>query len=283
MPRPKSPKVPPTPHPVARQRLQLRGALWLEVGGLRLGGDDRIDLLEAIATHGSITHAARAVGLSYRGAWMVLQSLHERADAPVVARSAGGRGGGHTRLTPHGERLVARYRQLRALHARFVQQLDEEGMDLDREFSLLQGINLRSSARNQWLGEIRALRAGAVYDSVELALPGGECLHCSLTRESSEALQLRVKQPALALVKAGALMLVAGLGAAQASTPNRFEAVVEHVRPGAVNAEVQLRSAAGLPLVAVVPQAVLPTLHLQAGTALSVLVAATDVVLATLP
>ena len=90
----------------ARFRLRIRKGDDIAVG------PGKIDLLEAIAHSGSITAAARALGMSYRRAWLLIDSLNRAFRAPVVATQHGGSRGGGAMLTPLGEELVARYRRL---------------------------------------------------------------------------------------------------------------------------------------------------------------------------
>ena len=130
-----------------KKRLELQGAAWMTLGGEVLGGEQRMGLLRAIAEQGSITHAALAVGLSYKGAWNAIEAMHRLAGEPLVERSTGGRGGGGTRLTPYGTRLVERFEQIDAAHQRFMKLLDNESVDLDKNFSLLRILNMKTSAR----------------------------------------------------------------------------------------------------------------------------------------
>ena len=62
-------------------------------------GPGKIDLLEAIAKTGSITAAARALGMSYRRAWLLVDTMNRCFEEPVVAAETGGKRGGGTRLT----------------------------------------------------------------------------------------------------------------------------------------------------------------------------------------
>lgn len=84
----------------ARESLALSGELWLHAGGQTLGGAARIALLAAIGETGSITRAAKAVGLSYKGAWDAIDTMNNLAGEPLVLRATGGKGGGGTTLTP---------------------------------------------------------------------------------------------------------------------------------------------------------------------------------------
>lgn len=260
--------------------LEVHGALWLSAGGESLAGHGRIGLLRAVAEHGSITAAAKAFGMSYKAAWDAINAMNQRASQPVVERTAGGKGGGATRLTPYGQRLIERYEQVNAVHQRFLRLIEEGAMDLDQEFSLLKVLNMKTSARNQWVGQVTAVRSGAVNDEVELQLPGGQRLTAIVTRESTLALGLRTQISVIALVKSTAVLLAADLGGARVSARNQLQARVVSVTPGAVNAEVALQTEGGLGVVAVVPQTAVADLGLQADAAVTALVKASDVILA---
>jgi molybdate transport system regulatory protein len=77
-------------------------------------GPGKIDLLRQVAETRSISAAARAMGMTYKRAWLLIDSLNQGFGEPVVEASAGGKGGGGAHLTPLGEALVARYASLEA-------------------------------------------------------------------------------------------------------------------------------------------------------------------------
>ena len=75
-------------------------------------GHGRIELLELIGQHGSISKAAKAMGMSYKRAWYLAESINSRFASPVVERQHGGKGGGSARLTKLGETIVHDYRAM---------------------------------------------------------------------------------------------------------------------------------------------------------------------------
>jgi molybdate transport system regulatory protein len=77
-------------------------------------GPGKIDLLRQVAETRSISAAARAMGMTYKRAWLLIESLNQGFGEPVVEASAGGKGGGGAHLTSLGEALVARYASLEA-------------------------------------------------------------------------------------------------------------------------------------------------------------------------
>ncbi len=103
--------------------LRLVGRLWIERDGETLLSGGRVELMERIRQHGSISAAARSMGMGYRHAWELIEDMNRRSARPLIERSAGGKRGGGTRLTPEGELALARFH---ALVARFRRLLDAE-------------------------------------------------------------------------------------------------------------------------------------------------------------
>lgn len=259
--------------------LQVHGSLWFTAGERSVGGHGRIALLRAVAEQGSITHAAKAFGMSYKGAWDAIDAMNNAAGEPLVERATGGRGGGYTRLTERGSKLVARYAELDAAHQRFVALLTEAAA-LDHDFSLLKVLNMKTSARNQWVGKVTAVRSGAVNDEVEITMPSGLRVVAIITHESTASLGLRTGQEAIALVKASNVLLATDLDGAKVSTRNQWHGSVAAVTPGAVNAEVTLDLDGGGQAVAIVTQSSVRTLGLAVGARATALVKASDVIVA---
>ena len=77
-------------------------------------GPGKADLLEAIATHGSISAAGRAMGMSYRRAWILVDTMNACFREPLVMTAKGGAEGGGASLTATGTKVLRAYRQLSA-------------------------------------------------------------------------------------------------------------------------------------------------------------------------
>jgi molybdate transport system regulatory protein len=77
-------------------------------------GPGKIAVLEEIARTGSISAAGRALGISYRRTWTLVEELNRNLGTPVVETSAGGPGGGGASLTEAGRAVVACYRAIEA-------------------------------------------------------------------------------------------------------------------------------------------------------------------------
>jgi molybdate transport system regulatory protein len=79
--------------------------------GARIG-PGKAALLESVRDTGSIAAAARAMGMDYKRAWLLVDSLNRAFEVPVVERATGGPRGGGASLTTFGEELLARYQRL---------------------------------------------------------------------------------------------------------------------------------------------------------------------------
>src|SRR5438105_4686051 len=88
--------------------------LTLRVLGKRAAalGPGKAELIKRIAETGSISAAARAMGMSYRRAWQLVEALNRDFREPVVETAIGGRRGGGARVTPFGARLLAEFRAM---------------------------------------------------------------------------------------------------------------------------------------------------------------------------
>lgn len=81
-------------------------------------GPGKVALLEAIRQTGSITAAAKQMGMSYRRAWLLVDSMNHAFKRPVVDAAVGGKRGGGTLVTPLGEEVIRRYRAIEATASR---------------------------------------------------------------------------------------------------------------------------------------------------------------------
>lgn len=100
------------------------GRIWLEKDGELYIGGGRAMLLERIDRFGSIAAAARSMKLGYRNAWLWIEAANRLASAPLVEKTTGGAGGGRTRLTDEGRKVVDQYKRLRGRFAEFLKQVE---------------------------------------------------------------------------------------------------------------------------------------------------------------
>jgi len=81
-------------------------------GAQAMLGPGKAELLELIGETGSISASGRRMGMSYKRAWMLVETLNAMFSEPLVASSRGGPGGGGAVLTPAGQKVLQLYREL---------------------------------------------------------------------------------------------------------------------------------------------------------------------------
>jgi molybdate transport system regulatory protein len=96
-------------------------------------GPGKIALLEAIRTEGSISEAARHLGMSYRRAWKLVDQINETLREPAVTTATGGHHGGGTVLTQTGERVIELYHTIEQLTSTSARQEFREIAKLVRQ------------------------------------------------------------------------------------------------------------------------------------------------------
>ncbi len=258
---------------------RLEGQIWLlGEAGTRLGGE-RIRLLEEIAQTGSISQAARNVGLSYKAVWDAVNAMNNLADTPVVERQAGGRHGGGTRVTAHGEELIRVFREMDAEYRRFVTGLGQRINDFASFQQLMRRFAMRTSARNQLKGKVLAIKRGPVNSEVTLALNARERLISIITDDSVEALGLAVGAEVFALIKASFVILTSADDGFNTSARNRLCGEVSEIHRGPVNSEVVIELEGGKSIAAVITDESLRALGLEEGARACALVKASHVIL----
>lgn len=104
------------------EQISAKHKLWLEKNGA-IFGDGLYNLLSSIAGLGSISQAARGMGMSYRAAWGKIRATEKKWGIQLVVARVGGEAGGWARLTPEAEELLKTYRRMQQEVDRFVQKI----------------------------------------------------------------------------------------------------------------------------------------------------------------
>jgi molybdate transport system regulatory protein len=100
--------------------IRVNGSLWLEANGKRFFGPGPVELLARIAETGSISEAAKAMKMSYKKAWELVNALNERSVNPLVIPRTGGEHGGGSTITDEARELIEYHRELRKRFAAFL-------------------------------------------------------------------------------------------------------------------------------------------------------------------
>ncbi|MBL6987213.1 MAG: TOBE domain-containing protein [Methylobacter sp.] len=224
-----------------------------------------IGLLKAIDQSGSINQAAKQTGLSYKGAWQIIERANNRAPKTLVTTATGGSKGGGTCLTEAGRSLLALFTRLEQQHQQFLEQLNRNLADDPDTVLLLQRLVVKTSASNQLFGSITAIQAGAVNAEVHVKLKGGEQVIVSIGQASLSDLELTVGIDAILLINSADITLVIDLGSNHFSARNRLSGNVIRIQQNEVNAEVIILLAGGETLVAMITKQSLQSLALMPG------------------
>ncbi|CAM3354259.1 winged helix-turn-helix domain-containing protein [Zobellia roscoffensis] len=109
---------------------KIKSRIWIEVGNNVLVGEGRVRLLKEIEAQGSLSKAAKNIGMSYKKAWTLVDAVNKSAKEAVVTTSVGGQKGGGTVITPYGKGLIEAFERINKKCWEF----------LDQEFETLNGI-----------------------------------------------------------------------------------------------------------------------------------------------
>ncbi len=91
---------------------RIKSRVWIEGEDGVFLGEGRIKILKAIAAEGSLSKAAKSLGMSYKKAWSLVDSINKNAAAPIVVSNTGGNGGGGTTLTAYGLQMIQMFEQI---------------------------------------------------------------------------------------------------------------------------------------------------------------------------
>jgi molybdate transport system regulatory protein len=253
---------------------------------LRLAG--RLDarffaLLEALDATGSINKAARTAGLSYKGAWLLLESACNLANEPLLETVTGGAGGGGTRLTPAARGLLEAWRTLQDEQREFLRAQEARLSQLPALGGLLRRMSMKTSARNQFAGTVKAVELGPVSASVTIALKSGDDITATMTTAAAQRLKLKKGKEALALIKASAVVLVTDFAGWQLSARNQLAGTVSRIERGAVSSLVIVTLPGGAAISASVTNEGVQALDLKVGAQATAVFKAYSVMVAAQP
>ena len=139
---------------------------------------------------------------------------------------------------------------------------------------------MQTSARNVFNGTVKEVRPGAINDEIVLIVEGGQEIVAIITNNSTRKLGLAPGKPCIAMIKASTVLVMTDADKYLLSTRNQFDGQVTRVEKGAVNSEVEIRTAAGFNLCAIITNASAAGLGLAPGVAATAIVKAPQVIVA---
>lgn len=263
----------------AKQKMELAGKVSLCKSDQLFLGEDRIRLLEMIDEHGSITKAAKAVGISYKTAWDTMDAINNLSEKPLFVRMAGGKSGGGTRLTDEGREVIRKYRVIQEEHDKFLSNITKKIGSATELYKFIKRISMKVSARNIFAGTISELTKGAVNAEVKLSLKGGNELVSVITNESVENLGLHVGGDVYAIIKASSILIGKDLEETKLSTRNILPGKIIKLIEGAVNTEVILELSGGNTISAIITNASAESLSLRERDNVCAICKSSDIIL----
>lgn len=223
----------------AASSASLKGDLFLSSGKDQSFDSRQVALLRAIQSCGSISAAAKDIGISYKTAWDRVNAMNNLADQPLVERIAGGAQGGGTRLTSFGAEVLAGLEALQAEHEGFLARLGETVQDISDLSRFFRNTNLRTSARNQFRGKITEVTSGTVNCDVHIGLSDSVHITATITHDSYARMELDIGSEVIALIKSSWVELEDNANGQQRNT-NELSGTITQFTEGEDGAEVTI-------------------------------------------
>jgi molybdate transport system regulatory protein len=259
----------------------IKALIQLRKGGQSRIGPDRIRVLEIIGEKGSISGAARVLGLSYKGAWDAVQAMNNLFERPLVIAQPGGKAGGAAVVTPIGQAVVLAYRRVEAELSEAIGQLEQRLADGSAPIEkVIRSLSMKTSARNAMRGVVATVTDGAVSSEVILRISDTVEIVAIITKESVKDLGLAPGREAMAIIKSSFVILAKDEEPLRTSARNRLVGTVVRHDVGAVNDEVVLELGEGKSITATITRESGKALQFAPGDRAQALIKASHVILA---
>ena len=245
-------------------RSNLQGNISLLSGSDRGFASDHVQLLVAIDRCGSISSAAKEVGISYKTAWDRIEAMNNMSRKSLVIRSAGGARGGGSSVTDYGKKVIEGFLSLQEEHETFLQRLGSRVLSLNDVANFIRSGTMQTSARNQYRGTVENITPGAVNVEITLRISTSQTLTAMVTEESRRQLGLKKGSGVIALIKASSILLSKDTGLIS-SARNKLAGTIKRVTPGAVNSDVVIDLGEGKSVSAIITNTSLSELDLKQG------------------
>jgi len=244
-------------------------------------GQRRLLLLSKIELLGSLSAAAKALGMSYKGAWQAIEAMNVLAGTPMVVSQKGGSGGGGGMvLSEQGKALVSAYQLFSEQMQHWMRSLEETSPQILSQLELMRKLSMKTSARNLLHGSVKSIQHGAVNSEVVLAIGQGLEVVAQITPSSLERLELQVGSEAFALIKASWVLLADANSGMKTSARNQLCGEVTSMEKGAVNCDVSITLSSGHQMSAIVTNESAQQLGIAVGEPCCALFKASHVLLA---
>ena len=176
--------------------METKAKVWLEKKNVPIIGEGRASLIESIRDTGSISSAAKKLGMSYRYAWGEIREMETLLGEKLVEKSRGGTKHGKTSLTQRGKEILTEF-------TIFEKSFD----DVTKDKTFWEAIGLKISARNAIKGRIKSVEKDGVAAKVKIEIEVPATITSLITSEAAEYLKLKKGDRVKAIVKATEVMV----------------------------------------------------------------------------
>lgn len=173
--------------------------LWLSEGTHDVIGEGGVSLLKAINEFGSITVAAKKIGVSYRFAWNQIKEIERATNQTILKTKVGGKNGGGAELTSKAKEILSDYDRTNKYLSQVLK--DKEHWEW---------IGLKISARNRLEGVIGDVEKGPVTSKIKIKISTPVTVTAVITKEAVDDLKLSTGDIVEAVIKSTEVMISKG-------------------------------------------------------------------------
>lgn len=256
--------------------MEIEGRIWFKKEGKNLLGNGRVELLEKIDEHGSISKASKSMKMSYKAAWDMVDAMNNLSDKPLVEKVTGGKNGGGAQVTKTGKELINSFKKFKEFYNALLLEVDENEINSDNHLSLIRKLHMKSSSRNMISGYIKEFGIAEYNTKVELGISDDTSLFAIIPTATFLDMNLKKGDKAFALVQESSIMLSTkepqGI-----SARNIIKSTISALKTDAVSTEVKL-SIGKNTLTSAISNDSLESLKLKIGQEIYAIIKATDII-----
>lgn len=251
--------------------METQGKVWVK-SDRGVFGPGRIKLLELVDETGSISKAAKELGMSYKAAWAAIEKMNNLSENLLVIKATGGKSGGGSKLSDEARIIIKAFHE-----ARDHQQNEQENPGTGES----DGITfLEASTKNLYKGSVSNILTGPINATVGIQLRGLDVLASVITRESLQRMDLKKDDLVHALINDRSITLIKGDARNLAiSARNRLSGNIIRIDTSGVSAEVTLELKGGQTLHTIITMESLDIMNLKEGDQVTAIFKAQAVIL----
>ena len=256
--------------------MEIEGRIWFKKEGKNLLGNGRVELLEKIDEYGSISKASKAMKMSYKAAWDMVDAMNNLSDKPLVQKVTGGKNGGGTKLTVEGLALINTFKKFKEFYNTLLHEVDEAELDSDNHLALIRKLHMKSSSRNMISCDIKEFQLAEYNTKVELSFSEDLVLHAIIPTATFSDMDLEKGKKVFALIQESSIMLATN-NPQGISARNIFKCNIAALKTDAVSTEVKL-SIGSNTLTSAISNDSLESLEFKIGQEVYAIIKATDII-----